>query len=78
MSDLGLITLMHPDDVNPRHLYNCASDLLASDHDPLVEARTRKLLPLDGTRRLAERLGDIFFDIESERKSKAWPKIQRT
>lgn len=78
MSELGLITLLHPDDVSARNLYNCASDLLAGDDDPLVEARTRKLIPLDGTLRLAEHLGDIFAEIESKRKSQAWPKIQRT
>jgi predicted glycosyltransferase len=71
MSDLGLITLMHPDDVSARHLNNCASDLLASDGDSLVEARARKLIPLDGGRRLAEHLGDIFAEMESERKSQA-------
>lgn len=78
MSELGLITLMHPDDVSAQNLYNCVSDLLTGDNDPLVEARTRKLIPLDGTLRLAEHLGDIFAEIESKRKSQAWPKIQRT
>ncbi len=78
MSNLGLVTLMHPDDVSARHLYDCVSDLLASDDDTLVEARARNLIPLDGGRRLAEQLGDIFIEIESKRENKAWPKIQRT
>lgn len=78
MSDLGLVTLMHPDDVSVRHLYDCVTDLLASENDPLVEARARKLIPLDGGRRLAEHLGGIFAEIENTMESKAWPKIQRT
>ena len=76
MSELGLITLLHPDDVSARNLYNCVSDLLTGDDDPLVEARTRKLIPLDGTLRLAEHLGDIFAELENKRKNQAWPKIQ--
>lgn len=69
MSELGLITLLHPDNISARNLYNCVSDLLTGNDDPLVEARNRKLIPLDGTLRLAGHLGDIFAEIESKRKS---------
>lgn len=78
MSELGLITFMHPEEVSSERLYDCVSDLLAGDGDPLDDARAQKLIPLDGGRRLAERLGDIFVEIESLRESKPWPKIQRT
>lgn len=77
MSDLGLVTFMHPDDVNAEHLDNCITDLLAGEDDPLVEARARKLIPLDGGRQLAKHMGGIFAEIENTMEKRAWPKIQR-
>ena len=77
MSDLGLVTLMHPDDVTAEHLYYCITDLLTGEDDPLIEARTRKLVPLGGGRQLVYHLGGIFAEIENTMEKKAWPKIQR-
>lgn len=55
LAELGLITLLHPDDVTPERLHTTVSSLLASPDQPLAAGRKRRVIQFDGT----EKLGDF-------------------
>jgi predicted glycosyltransferase len=73
LRDLGVVDFMHPDEASPENLHERISGLLAGDNEPVAEARSRNLLPLDGGQRLAEYLGDIFEEMKFEKETSRWP-----
>jgi predicted glycosyltransferase len=69
LRDLGLVDFLHPDEAGCEHLHERISGLLAGEDEPVAEARSRKLLPLDGSIRLSEHLGGIFRRMESTKET---------
>lgn len=61
LSEMGLLTFLHPDKVTPQLLYKIIISLLKSTREPLTEAREKKLIKFDGTDRLADFCGKLFI-----------------
>jgi predicted glycosyltransferase len=64
LSDLGLVTLLHPDRNSPDSLYSIIRTHLASEAAPLTRARADRSIDLDGASRLASYCGMLFSNIE--------------
>jgi predicted glycosyltransferase len=60
LHDMGLLTLLHPDEATPERLYQLIRSLLACKNEPLAQARIRKLIQLDGAERLANFCGELL------------------
>jgi len=54
LAELGLIRYISPEQLTPECLYEAVSSILKDEREPLVEARKKNLLPLDGAFNLAE------------------------
>ncbi len=60
LAELGMITLLHPDDVTPERFYQEVTSLLANPEEPLARAREEHLIHFDGTERLADFCGSLL------------------
>ncbi len=54
LSRMGLVHYISPQELTPESLYEAVSSILKDESEPLVEARKKNLLPLDGAFNLAE------------------------
>jgi PAS domain S-box-containing protein len=54
LAELGIITLLHPDDVTPERFHEQVTSLLGNPEEPLARAREEQLIQFDGTERLAD------------------------
>lgn len=57
---LGLVTMLHPDDVTPDRLFDEVTTSLNNPVQPLADARRDRRISLDGAERLAEYCGTVF------------------
>jgi predicted glycosyltransferase len=60
LRDMGLVSLLHPEEATPERLFEIVTAMLASPREPLVEARNEKLIELCGTERLVGHFGELF------------------
>ena len=60
LADMGLVTMLHPDDITPQRMFETVSSLLADPTEPLVEARVRRVIRLDGCDRVADLCATLF------------------
>ncbi len=65
LSYLGLVKLVHPDNVTPESIYQNIIDSLEETSEPLVVARSRGELQLNGTRHVVKILGGMFAEFEN-------------
>ncbi|MEW6071948.1 MAG: response regulator [Planctomycetota bacterium] len=54
LAEMGLVTLLRPEEVTPDRLFATIGALLADPALPLADARARTLVPLDGAEQVAE------------------------
>jgi len=54
LAELGLVSCIHPEDIDPRSMFDAVQSALASDEQPLSQARELGVPPLDGADRVAE------------------------
>ncbi len=54
LAEMGLVTLFHPNDVNPESMHRHVVGLIDSAVEPLSAARDRALISFDGARAVAE------------------------
>jgi predicted glycosyltransferase len=60
LRDMGLLTLMHPDDATPDSLHGAIENQISCEHEPLAAARGDGRIQLDGAARLASYFGGLF------------------
>jgi predicted glycosyltransferase len=60
LSDLGLVNYISPEELTPARMFEAVGSMLKDEKEPLVEARCKKLLPLDGAFNLAEHCRPIL------------------
>ncbi len=60
LAELGIVSMIHPDDVNADSLYSQVSAQLRSESEPLTEARKNSIVKLDGADRVVEFFQNIF------------------
>lgn len=53
MAELGLLTCLHPDEVDPDCLFEAIRRSLATPEEPLAQGRATGVVPLDGAERVA-------------------------
>jgi predicted glycosyltransferase len=53
LAELGLVSFLHPGHITPESLYLAVHAALNDDRAPLVDARARQRIPLDGCRQVA-------------------------
>ena len=60
LSDMGLVELLQPDDVNPDRLFKMVTRQLASSERPLEDARRADMFRFDGAETMAEFCGTLM------------------
>ncbi len=60
LAELGIVSMIHPDEVNADSLYHQVTALLTSTTEPLTDARKNARVKLDGTERVVEFFEKIF------------------
>jgi predicted glycosyltransferase len=60
LAGLGLVTMLHPEQVTPDGLFEAVSGLLRSESRPLAEGRRAGRVPLDGAARLVAWFHDVL------------------
>ncbi len=61
LAELGIVSMIHPEDVNADSLYSQVSAQLRSESEPLTEARRNTTVRLDGAERVVEFFERIFI-----------------
>ncbi len=54
MQELGLMTCLHPREVDPERLFRVIQGTLGNSDEPLTRGRARRVVPLDGAERVTE------------------------
>ena len=54
LEELGITTMLHPDNVTPQRLHEVVVSMLANPREPITEARKKHLIHFDGTDRLVD------------------------
>ena len=63
LEDLGLVHCLHPMDISPQRLHDVIARALEDPSQPLVEARQRDAMRLDGAERFAEHCGKFRVSV---------------
>jgi predicted glycosyltransferase/DNA-binding NarL/FixJ family response regulator len=64
LEELGLLTCIHPDEIDAVRLYGAVRALLANTSEPLTEGRARGAIRLDGTDQIADFCGKLVIGRE--------------
>ena len=65
LRDLGLVSLIHPDNITPETLFDAITEQLLSRDEPLERARINGTIQLNGAEQLAEYCRTIFSNLKA-------------
>ncbi len=64
LDELGIITMLHPDEVSPETMFDQVRRLLADPRQPIAEARANSLVQLDGAQKVSELFAVIVQNLQ--------------
>jgi predicted glycosyltransferase len=69
LRDMGLLTLMHPDEATPDSLLGAIKNQISCEQEPLTAGRSDGRIQLDGAARLASYFGELFAEMTVQKET---------